>query len=91
MRRVPYHQSLFDLLDIPFFCFHDRDIAPEGNSLRESNKNVRVIADPFRGHDYRKYHGCSAVTPNRLEAGLATAGDDHVFQGHGDSFKSKRG
>ncbi|MGL4550745.1 MAG: D-glycero-beta-D-manno-heptose 1-phosphate adenylyltransferase [Gemmataceae bacterium] len=32
---------------------------------------VRVIADPIRGGDYRKYHGCSAITPNRLEAGLA--------------------
>ena len=30
------------------------------------------IADPIRGSDYRKYHGCSAITPNRLEAGLAT-------------------
>ncbi|MFO0969873.1 MAG: D-glycero-beta-D-manno-heptose 1-phosphate adenylyltransferase [Gemmataceae bacterium] len=34
--------------------------------------NLRVLADPIRGHDYRKYHGCSAITPNRLEAGLAT-------------------
>jgi D-beta-D-heptose 7-phosphate kinase/D-beta-D-heptose 1-phosphate adenosyltransferase len=33
---------------------------------------LRVIADPIRSHDYRKYHGCSALTPNRLEAGLAT-------------------
>jgi D-beta-D-heptose 7-phosphate kinase/D-beta-D-heptose 1-phosphate adenosyltransferase len=33
---------------------------------------VRALADPIRGSDYRKYHGCSAVTPNRLEAGLAT-------------------
>ena len=33
---------------------------------------LRVIADPMRGNDYRKYHGCSAITPNRLEAGLAT-------------------
>jgi D-beta-D-heptose 7-phosphate kinase/D-beta-D-heptose 1-phosphate adenosyltransferase len=32
----------------------------------------RVLADPIRGSDYRKYHGCSAITPNRLEAGLAT-------------------
>lgn len=32
---------------------------------------VPVIADPIRGGDYRKYHGCSAITPNRLEAGLA--------------------
>lgn len=33
---------------------------------------LRTLADPIRGHDYRKYHGCSAITPNRLEAGLAT-------------------
>jgi D-beta-D-heptose 7-phosphate kinase/D-beta-D-heptose 1-phosphate adenosyltransferase len=36
-------------------------------------KGIKVIADPIRGHDYRKYHGCSAITPNRLEAGLATS------------------
>src|SRR5262249_35226180 len=35
-------------------------------------RGLRVLADPIRGHDYRKYHGCSAVTPNRLEAGPAT-------------------
>src|SRR5438876_1537175 len=32
---------------------------------------LRTLADPVRGGDYRKYHGCSAVTPNRLEAALA--------------------
>ncbi len=32
----------------------------------------KVVADPIRGSDYRKYRGCSAITPNRLEAGLAT-------------------
>jgi D-beta-D-heptose 7-phosphate kinase / D-beta-D-heptose 1-phosphate adenosyltransferase len=34
-------------------------------------RGVRVLADPVRGGDYRKYHGCSAITPNRLEASLA--------------------
>jgi D-beta-D-heptose 7-phosphate kinase/D-beta-D-heptose 1-phosphate adenosyltransferase len=39
--------------------------------------NRRVLVDPIRckpgsGREaYRKYHGCSAMTPNRLEAGLA--------------------
>jgi D-beta-D-heptose 7-phosphate kinase/D-beta-D-heptose 1-phosphate adenosyltransferase len=32
---------------------------------------LRVLADPIRGENYAKYRGCSAVTPNRLEAGLA--------------------
>ncbi|MGE3808334.1 MAG: D-glycero-beta-D-manno-heptose 1-phosphate adenylyltransferase [Gemmataceae bacterium] len=36
------------------------------------NSKVRVLADPVRGDDYRKYHGCSAITPNRLEASLAS-------------------
>jgi D-beta-D-heptose 7-phosphate kinase/D-beta-D-heptose 1-phosphate adenosyltransferase len=35
-------------------------------------KGIRVVADPIRGGNYRKYQGCSAITPNRLEAGLAT-------------------
>jgi D-beta-D-heptose 7-phosphate kinase/D-beta-D-heptose 1-phosphate adenosyltransferase len=33
---------------------------------------LRTLADPIRGGDYARYHGCSAITPNRLEAGLAT-------------------
>jgi D-beta-D-heptose 7-phosphate kinase/D-beta-D-heptose 1-phosphate adenosyltransferase len=36
------------------------------------SRGIRVIADPTRGGDYRKYRGCSSMTPNRLEAGLAT-------------------
>jgi D-beta-D-heptose 7-phosphate kinase/D-beta-D-heptose 1-phosphate adenosyltransferase len=36
------------------------------------NVGIRVLADPIRGRDYRRYHGCSAITPNRLEAGLAS-------------------
>jgi D-beta-D-heptose 7-phosphate kinase / D-beta-D-heptose 1-phosphate adenosyltransferase len=35
-------------------------------------RGLIALADPVRGGDYRKYHGCSAITPNRLEAGLAT-------------------
>jgi D-beta-D-heptose 7-phosphate kinase/D-beta-D-heptose 1-phosphate adenosyltransferase len=35
-------------------------------------RGIRTLADPIRGGDYRKYRSCSAITPNRLEAGLAT-------------------
>jgi D-beta-D-heptose 7-phosphate kinase / D-beta-D-heptose 1-phosphate adenosyltransferase len=34
-------------------------------------RGVRVLADPIRRGDYTKYRGCSAITPNRLEAGTA--------------------
>jgi D-beta-D-heptose 7-phosphate kinase/D-beta-D-heptose 1-phosphate adenosyltransferase len=39
---------------------------------------TRVIADPTRGGDYSKYRGCSSMTPNRLEAGLATSRTIHT-------------
>jgi D-beta-D-heptose 7-phosphate kinase/D-beta-D-heptose 1-phosphate adenosyltransferase len=35
-------------------------------------RGIRVIADPIRGQGYDKYRGCSSMTPNRLEAHLAT-------------------
>jgi len=31
-------------LGIPFYCFHDRDIAPEGKDIQESVKNLDEIA-----------------------------------------------
>jgi D-beta-D-heptose 7-phosphate kinase / D-beta-D-heptose 1-phosphate adenosyltransferase len=34
--------------------------------------DVRVIADPIRSNDYAKYQGVHCMTPNRLEAQLAT-------------------
>ncbi len=37
--------DLFRVLDLPFFTFHDRDIAPEGASLRESLANFHKIAE----------------------------------------------
>jgi len=39
--------DLFTLLRAPFFTFHDRDIAPEGATLRQSNANVRRIGEVF--------------------------------------------
>ena len=69
-------QSHLKKTDIVLISDYDKGVCTPGllsaiiSSARA--KGVRVIADPIRGHDYRKYHGCSAITPNRLEAGLAT-------------------
>lgn len=37
--------ELMDKLNIEYFCFHDRDIAPEGNSLAETNENLDKLVD----------------------------------------------
>ncbi len=37
--------ELMDKLSIDYYCFHDRDIAPEGATLAESNANLDKISD----------------------------------------------
>lgn len=41
--RVAAAFELMEKLGIEYFCFHDRDIAPEGATLRESNENIDRI------------------------------------------------
>ena len=37
--------ELMDKLSIDYYCFHDRDIAPEGKTLAETNANLDKVAD----------------------------------------------
>jgi xylose isomerase len=41
--RVEANFEFMEKLNIPYYCFHDRDIAPEGATLQETNKNLDVI------------------------------------------------
>ena len=50
--RVDASFEFFEKLDVPFFCFHDVDIAPEGSNLRETNQNLDVIVSMIK--DYMK-------------------------------------
>ena len=50
--RVEAAFKLFEKLNIPYFCFHDIDIAPEGATLKESNENLDVIVAMIK--DYMK-------------------------------------
>ena len=76
--------ELFELRDAPFFAFHDRDIAPEGDSLAESNKNVRTIAEIFQKKmeksRTRLLWGTANLFSNRrFMSGAATNPDPDVF------------
>ncbi|GAA3407906.1 xylose isomerase [Paenibacillus hodogayensis] len=48
--RVEAAFELFVKLGVPYFCFHDRDIAPEGSSLRETNRNLDTIVALIKEH-----------------------------------------
>jgi xylose isomerase len=72
------------LLGIDHFSFHDLDIAPEGNSLKEFNANVSAIAKIFEGHmkktNKKLLWGTANMFSNRrFMAGAATNPDPDVF------------
>lgn len=76
--------DLFRTLGVPFYTFHDRDIAPEGASLAESNRNVRAIADILAKKQADSGIGLLWGTANlfsnrRFMAGAATNPDPDVF------------
>jgi xylose isomerase len=76
--------ELFRLLDAPFFTFHDRDVAPEGRSLAESNTNLRrmgeVLARKMEETGVRLLWGTANLfSHRRYMAGAATNPDPEVF------------
>jgi xylose isomerase len=76
--------EFFDKLGVPFYCFHDRDIAPEGGSFKESCALLDQMVDEAAGHQDRTGVGLLWGTANlfsnpRYQAGAATNPDPEVF------------
>ncbi len=76
--------EMFSILGAPFFCFHDRDAAPEGTSLAEANHNLReiaeVFADKMAATGIRLLWGTANLfSHRRYMAGAATNPDPDVF------------
>jgi xylose isomerase len=74
----------FRLLRAPFFTFHDRDVAPEGATLRESNLNVRRVGELMQRRmsetGVKLLWGTANLFSNRRYlAGAATNPDPEVF------------
>ena len=39
--------EMFQILDVPYFCFHDADVRPEGADFAENTRNLEIIVDYF--------------------------------------------
>ncbi|MDD5368022.1 MAG: xylose isomerase [Anaerolineaceae bacterium] len=44
-KRVDACFELMEKLSVDYYCFHDRDIAPEGKTLKESNERLDEISE----------------------------------------------
>jgi xylose isomerase len=76
--------EFFQKIRAPFYCFHDRDIAPEGKTLAESNKYLNAVvahaATLQKATGVRLLWGTANLFSNpRYLAGAATNPDAHVF------------
>jgi xylose isomerase len=50
LRRVEVAFEIFQKLDAPFYAFHDRDVSPEGATLRETNATFDRITKALKEH-----------------------------------------
>lgn len=82
--RVEASFEFFEKMNVPFFCFHDVDIAPEGANLSETYKNLDVIVAMIK--DYLKtsktkllWNTANMFSHPRWMHGAATAPNADVF------------
>ena len=51
--RVRVFFEFLEKMSIPFYCFHDRDVAPEGATFAESCKNLDQVVEVFKEQSQR--------------------------------------
>lgn len=76
--------EMFDLLNAPFYCWHDADIRPEGDSFAESLRNFEEIIDylgtKMESSKTKLLWGTANLFGNRrFMSGAATNPDPEVF------------
>jgi xylose isomerase len=83
-RKLDVAFEFFSKLGVPFFCFHDRDIAPEGDSFAESARRLDEMVDSaavkMEETGVRLLWGTANLFGHpRYAAGAATNPDPEVF------------
>jgi xylose isomerase len=82
--RVRVAFEFLEKLGAPFYAFHDRDVAPEGQSLRETNQNldaiVKVLKEEQRRTGVRLLWGTACLFAHpRFVHGAGTSCNADVF------------
>ena len=85
--------EMFSILGVPFYCFHDADVRPEGTSFAESRKNLEAIVDIFAEKQKKTgvkllWGTANLFSHRRFMAGAATNPDPDVFSYAAATVKS---
>ena len=84
LNRIPVFFEFLNKSQIDYYCFHDRDIAPEGATLTETHKNLDRVVDElekFQNETGKKLlwgTACLFAHP-RYAQGAATSPSADVF------------
>ena len=76
--------ELFEKLQAPYYAFHDRDVAPEGDSLATAHKNFDAVADVLQEEQERSgvkllWGTANLFSHPRFMHGAATTCNADVF------------
>ncbi len=82
--RLAVAFELFSKLGTPYYCFHDRDVAPEGDRFATFAANLDAIVEEALGYQERTgvkllWGTANLFTHPRYQAGAATNPDPEVF------------
>src|SRR5262249_14593150 len=84
IKRVKVAFELMEKLGAPYYCFHDRDVAPEGASLRETNANLDKVVAVLKQEQQRTgikllWGTANLFSNRRFVHGAATSCNADVF------------
>ncbi|MCL1924841.1 MAG: xylose isomerase [Defluviitaleaceae bacterium] len=82
--KVEANFEMLEKLGVDYFCFHDLDIAPEGNSLEEFFKNIDEITDLIKEKMDKTgkkllWNTANMFTNPRYVNGAGSSPNAHVF------------
>ena len=85
--------EMFDILGVPYFCFHDADMRPEGSNFAENTRNLEEMVAYFalkmETSQTRLLWGTANLfSHRRFMAGAATNPDPDVFAFSAAAIKS---
>ena len=77
--------EFFEKLGLPYYCFHDRDVAPEGATPRESQDNFKRIVDVLGEKQQATglkllWGTANLFSHRRFMSGAATNPDPEIFK-----------
>jgi len=92
LRRADVVFEFIQKLGLKFYCFHDRDVAPEGDTIKRSNKNLWAVAERFKqlqkSTGIKLLWGTANLFSNpRFDQGAATGPSPEVFACAANSVK----